>query len=66
MVEGCVYKSKNMDEYIYLGKFNWFEDGYDYSGSDTYTNCKKQHVFMLQDNKYKQFLGTTSLASFVQ
>lgn len=46
LVEGCTYKTKQMEEYIYLGRFNWFEEHYRYS-SDTHDkiSCIKRHVF---------------------
>lgn len=68
LVEGCTYKTKNMDDYVYLGKFNWFEDKYDYRASKSYTVCKKQHVFynLKGTSSYNMFLGTSSLSNFVQ
>lgn len=45
LLAGCTYKDKNLDEYIYLGKFNCFEDGHDYYNKIDVTNCKKSFVF---------------------
>lgn len=58
LVAGCTYKTKQLAEYIYLGKFNWFE------GSNV-CSIEKRHVFINVKN-HTDFLGTTSLASFAQ
>jgi hypothetical protein len=46
LVEGCTYRTKQMEDYIYLGRFNWFEEHYRYS-SDRHDkiSCVKRHVF---------------------
>ena len=68
LVAGCTYKTKQLQEYIYLGKFNWFEESYDYSAAKDRSlklqNVDKRHVFI--DVKSNSFLGTTSLSSFAQ
>ena len=63
LVEGCVYKMKNMEEFIYLGKFNWFTEGYDNS-----ITVKKNYVFhMVEKPAYGDSLMSVSgLANFVQ
>lgn len=68
LVEGCTYKTKNMEEYVYLGRFNWLEDEYQYSNSEPYTKCVKQHIFYNTKgtSEYNTLLGTTSMANFVQ
>jgi hypothetical protein len=67
LVEGCTYKTKQMEEYIYLGKFNWFEDVYRYS-SHNYdkTSCDKRHVFYkVEEPKYGDRIESfTGLAKF--
>lgn len=68
LVAGCSYKTKQLEEYIYLGKFNWFEESYDYSAAKDRSlklhNVDKRHVFInVKDNR---FLGTSSLTSFAQ
>lgn len=68
LVAGCTYKTKQLEDYIYLGKFNWFEEAYDYStkGSNAkLSNVDKRHVFVSVKNN-KTFLGVTGLASFAQ
>jgi len=67
LVEGCTYRTKQMEDYIYLGKFNWFEDHYKY-GHDKYDKViwDKRHVFY-KVNKQKhdnRFEGLTGLARF--
>jgi hypothetical protein len=67
LVEGCTYKTKQMEEYIYLGKFNWFEDHYRYS-SDRHdkTSWDKRHVFYkVEKPKYGERIESfTGLAKF--
>lgn len=67
LVEGCTYKSKQMDEYIYMGRFNWFEEQYRYS-SDKYNkvSCEKRHVFYKvtkNGGEFESFTGLTKFAS---
>jgi hypothetical protein len=71
LVEGCVYKTKQMVDYIYLGRFNWFNENYQYS-SDEYatTRCFKSHIFYkVEKEKYGErieaFNGLTKFASRV-
>lgn len=71
LVEGCTYKTKQMEDYIYLGKFNWFTDNYQYS-SDAHatTNCTKTHVFYKVEKpkygeRFEAFNGLTKFASKV-
>lgn len=56
LVEGCTYKDKQLNEWIYLGKFNWF----DYTSN--YSVVTKKHVFY--SVKHKIFEGFTSLTTF--
>lgn len=55
---GCAYKTKKMEEYIYLGKFNWVEERWDSMHVD------KRHVFI--NAKDYELLGTTSLTLFAE
>ena len=71
LVEGCVYKTKQMEDYIYLGKFNWFVDGY--TGNLSNINsvwCSKSHVFYKVEKpswgeRFEAFNGLTKFASRV-
>lgn len=67
LVEGCTYKTKQMEEYIYLGRFNWFDEHYRYS-SDKYdkVSCTKKHVFYKvgKPNYGSRIEGFTSLSKF--
>jgi hypothetical protein len=67
LVEGCTYKTKQMEEYIYLGKFNWFEEHYRYS-SDRHdkVSCGKRQVFYkVEKPKYGERIESfTGLAKF--
>ena len=71
LVEGCTYKTKQMEDYIYLGKFNWFTDNYQYSNdAHATTSCSKTHVFYkVEKPKYgehiESFNGLTKFASKV-
>jgi hypothetical protein len=71
LVEGCTYKTKQMEDYIYLGKFNWFNDNYQYSNdAHATTSCVKTHVFYkVEKPKYGErieaFNGLTKFASKV-
>ncbi len=62
LVEGCTYKTKQLEDYIYLGKFNWF-----FGDSDVVTIKKNYTFYKVEKPKYgERFLGITSLSSFVQ
>jgi hypothetical protein len=68
LVEGCTYKTKQMEEYIYLGRFNWFEEHYRYS-SDRHdkVSCEKRHVFYKVEipkwgERIESFNGLTKFA----
>lgn len=56
---GCAYKSKKMEEYIYLGKFNWAEKGWN-------NNIQVDNRYVFIHAKTNTFLGTTSLTSFAE
>ena len=61
LVEGCTYKTKQLDEYIYLGKFNWFIGESKISIKKNFTFCR------IEKPKYgSRFMGIPSLSSFVQ
>ena len=69
LVEGCTYKTKQMEDYIYMGKFNCFSDNYQYS-SDKHatTTCFKSHVFCRVNedrygSKFETFTALSKLAS---
>lgn len=68
MVEGCTYRTKQMEDYIYLGRFNWFEEHYRYS-SDRHDkiSCVKRHVFYKVEKpswgeRVESFNGLTKFA----
>jgi hypothetical protein len=72
LVEGCTYKTKQMEDYIYMGRFNCFSDNYQYSShKHATTTCFKSHVFYkVEENKYggnrfETFPGLTKFASKV-
>lgn len=71
LVEGCTYKTKQMDDYIYMGKFNCFSDNYQYSSQKhATTTCFKSHVFCSVEedrygSKFETFAGLTKFASKV-
>lgn len=62
LVEGCSYKHKNMDEYIYLGKFAWQND-FSYA-----KNIDKTYVLykLPKDNYDGVFESFSNLSSFVK
>ncbi len=62
LVAGCSYKTKEMQDLIYLGKFNYFTFGY----SKKYTYPKKQNVekmFIFSDTN-KNIIPFSSISSF--
>jgi hypothetical protein len=68
LVEGCTYRTKQMEDYIYLGRFNWFEEHYRYS-SDRHDkiSCVKRHVFYKVEKpswgeRVESFNGLTKFA----
>jgi hypothetical protein len=68
LVEGCTYRTKQMEDYIYLGRFNWFEEHYRYS-SDRHDKitCEKRHVFYKVEKpkwgeRIESFNGLTKFA----
>jgi len=71
LVEGCTYKTKQMEDYIYVGRFNCFSDNYQYSSQKhATTTCFKSHVFSrVKEEKYgskfETFAGLTKFASKV-
>lgn len=64
LLEGCVYKTKNMTEYIYLGKFNWFEKNY----YETEVEVSKNYVFkrLKKEAYHDDYVSFSSLSSIVQ
>lgn len=56
LVEGCTYKDKQLEDFVYLGKFNWFDD---YSNILT---VKKSYIFY--DLKRKKIVNFPALTSF--
>jgi len=54
LVEGCTYKTKQMEDLIYLGKFNWFS-GY----GDNRKHVDKKYIFY----KNNVFIDLTNLSS---
>lgn len=68
LVEGCTYKNKQLEEFIYLGKFNWFVEGYDHTGNNKLTQVAKNYTFMrVNKSAYDDtFLGVSGLSNFVQ
>lgn len=69
LVEGCTYRTKQMEDYVYLGRFNWFDEHYRYS-SDRYDkiSCVKRHVFYKVkteswQQKFEGFNGLTKFAT---
>lgn len=69
LVEGCTYKTKQMEDYIYMGRFNCFSDNYQYSSQKhATTTCFKSHVFCRVEedrygSKFETFAGLTKFAS---
>jgi hypothetical protein len=57
---GLTYKHKNMQDYVYLGRFPFFNNLY--SG----LSCKKAHVFYnITDPSRNEFVGLTALATVI-
>jgi hypothetical protein len=57
LIAGCAYKTKQLDELIYLGKFNWSDIWLDK------INIDKQYVFYnVKDNRLLGLKALTSLA----
>lgn len=65
LLEGCTYKTKQLDEYIYLGKFNWFDESYDYNGNDKILTVDKKFIFVSVKNNMG-FLSLSNLSTLVQ
>ena len=59
LIEGFVYKDKNMCEWVYLGKFSFLHDKY------SHIKPSISHVFY-SDKSYDKFEGYDSLSNFVQ
>lgn len=58
LVEGCTYKDKQLNDFIYIGKFNWFEN------TSNYSTVNKYHIFY--SVKHNTFHNYTGLVSFSQ
>jgi hypothetical protein len=73
MVEGCVYKTKNLDTVVYLGRHEWNDLRPNYSGyhskpSSKYTKVKhgKRHIFFNKEtDKFVVEKGFTKLSERV-
>ncbi len=63
---GLTYKHKNMQDYVYLGRFSFFENHSDYSTDTKGLSCKKAHVFYnITDPSRNEFVGLTALATVI-
>jgi len=50
MVEGCVYKTKDLFDVMYMGRLEWFEFHHDYETKTKYIKSMgKKHVFRRMD-----------------
>lgn len=61
LIEGCAYKTKQTEEWTYLGKFNWFERSYYSNNKDM--SYSKQYVFIDKTGKYHPLTSLTSLSA---
>jgi hypothetical protein len=63
LVEGGVYKTKQQEDYVYLGKFNWFKETYWNSIPGYSGKIDKRHVFVNLTTNYEfnRYVGLTSL-----
>lgn len=63
---GLTYKHKSMDDYVYLGRFNYFNENYSYRTELTGLTCKKAHIFYnITSPKDNEFIGLTALAPLI-
>lgn len=58
LVEGGIYKDKNLNEYVYLGKFYWMDDNHKIK--------TLQKMFVFYDEKHKKLTPFTSLSTLVK
>jgi len=67
MVPGCIYKTKEMNEVMYLGRYEYFNSMNISYSFESEREGKKQHVFLRTNSKpdkprYETFPGFTKLA----
>lgn len=63
---GLTFKHKTMVDYVYLGRFNYFNDVNDYYKDIKGVSCKKSHVFYnISDPSKNEFIGLTALGCFI-
>lgn len=63
---GLTYKHKSMVDYVYLGRFNYFDNNKDYKKEFDGFSCKKAHVFYNITNPSKnEFIALTALAPLI-
>ncbi len=63
---GLTYKHKTMIDYVYLGRFNYFQNNHDYNKDVDGISCKKAHVFYnITNPSENQFIGLTALAPLI-
>jgi hypothetical protein len=65
LTPGCIYRTKKQKDLIYMGRFDWYEFGYNTKKNaeeaNTYgLNTKKEHVFIYMGGK-KPEVGTLQL-----
>lgn len=59
VVEGCTYLTKDQKEIIYLGRYNWYEMGYDKDYRSKFVSIQnKQHIFVYVDKINDSFETT--------
>lgn len=61
LVEGHTYKTKNLEDYIYVGRFNFLTDKY----RNNWVSCTKQHIFY-PANGVGDFMAVSSMDKFSQ
>lgn len=63
---GLTYKHKSMEDYVYLGRFNYFDNIRDYKKDIDGVSCKKAHVFYNITRPSKDnFISLTALAPLI-
>lgn len=67
LIPGLTYKNKQMEDYVYVGRFNWVQDDYFRNYETPCVNVRKMHVFYnLSTDAYHEFIGLANSSSFVQ
>ena len=62
LIPGCSYKTKNVEDLIYLGKFDFYTFGWDRSYNKKAEKVEKLFIFIDSNNRIYPLKNTSSLA----